>query len=106
VIVPVAERPSAVTSRFGAVLYDMLTGVRAFQGKNKTSLIGAIVSGEPRPVSTLQPLTPPALEHVTRKCLAKEPDDRLLSAQVWGIRVTEGRTRWVDRSGKRRISWP
>ncbi len=65
---------------FGAVLYEMLTGARAFQGKNKTSLIGAIVSGEPRPVSALQPLTPPALEHVIRKCLAKEPDDRWQSA--------------------------
>jgi len=64
----------------GAVLYEMLTGVRAFQGKNRTSLIGAIVSGEPRPISALQPLTPPALEHVIRKCLAKEPDDRWQSA--------------------------
>jgi len=78
----------------GAVLYEMLTGVRAFQGKNKTSLIGAIVSGEPRSVSTLQPLTPPALEHVIRKCLAKEPDDRLQSAHDIAEEV-----KWISEAG-------
>ena len=78
----------------GAVLYEMLTGVRAFQGKNKTSLIGAIVSGEPRPVSSLQPLTPPALEHVIRKCLAKEPDDRWQSAHDIAEEI-----RWISESG-------
>jgi serine/threonine protein kinase len=78
----------------GAVLYEMLTGVRAFQGKNKTSLIGAIVSGEPRPVSTLQPLTPPALEHVIAKCLAKEPDDRLQSAHDIAAELE-----WIGESG-------
>jgi len=64
----------------GCVLYEMVTGQRAFQGKNKTSLIGAIVSGEPRPISSLQPLAPPMLEHVIRKCLAKDPDERWQSA--------------------------
>src|SRR5579859_5236247 len=64
----------------GAVLYEMATGKRAFQGKTKTSLIAAIVSGEPRPLRDLQPLTPPAFEHVITKCLAKEPDDRWQNA--------------------------
>src|SRR5438132_1366803 len=65
---------------FGAVLYEMATAHRAFEGKTKTSLIAAIVSSEPAPMSKLQPLTPPALEHVVRKCLAKDPDDRWQSA--------------------------
>ena len=78
----------------GAVLYEMLTGVRAFQGKNKTSLIGAIVTGEPRPVTAIQPLTPPALEHVIRRCLAKEPDDRWQSAHD----VAE-EMRWIGEAG-------
>jgi eukaryotic-like serine/threonine-protein kinase len=78
----------------GAVLYEMLTGVRAFHGKNKTSLIGAIVSGEPRPVSALQPLTPPALEHVIKKCLAKEPDDRLQSAHDIAEEL-----KWISEAG-------
>ena len=65
----------------GCLLYEMATGTRAFQGETRTSLIAAIVSGEPQPISELQPLTPPALEHVIRKCLSKDPDDRWQSAR-------------------------
>jgi Tol biopolymer transport system component len=78
---------------FGAVLYEMLAGRRAFEGRNKTSLIAAIVSGEPKPVSTLQPLTPPALEHVIRKCLAKDRDERWQSA-----RDIAGELQWIAES--------
>jgi Tol biopolymer transport system component/predicted Ser/Thr protein kinase len=60
----------------GAVLYEMATGKRAFDGKTKTSVIAAIVSGEPKPMSQVQPLTPAAFERVVKKCLAKEPDAR------------------------------
>src|SRR5712692_1449885 len=65
---------------FGVLLYEMATGRRAFEGKTKTSLIAAIVTGEPAPMSQVQPLTPPALEHVVRKCLGKDPNDRWQSA--------------------------
>src|ERR1051325_7961583 len=65
---------------FGTVLYEMLTGKRAFEGKSKTSIVAAIVGGEPRAISQLQPMTPPALEHVIAKCLAKEPEARWQSA--------------------------
>ena len=64
----------------GALLYEMATGRRAFDGKTKTSLIAAIVGGEPKPIRDLQPLTPPAFEHVVEKCLAKDPDQRWQSA--------------------------
>jgi eukaryotic-like serine/threonine-protein kinase len=64
----------------GTVLYEMATGRRAFDGKTKTSLIAAIVSSDPAPMSQIQPLTPPAFEHVVAKCLAKERDDRWQSA--------------------------
>jgi serine/threonine protein kinase len=76
------EEPDARTDIFalGAVLYEMATGKRAFEGKTKTSLVAAIVSADPKPISELQPLTPPALEHAIRKCLAKERDDRWQSA--------------------------
>ena len=76
------EEADARTDIFalGAVLYEMAAGTRAFQGKSKTSLIAAIVSAEPKPISALQPLTPPGLEHVIGKCLAKERDDRWQSA--------------------------
>ena len=65
---------------FGVVLYEMATGHRAFEGKTKTSLIAAIVKENPRPMAELQPLTPPALEHVVNKCLSKDPDDRWQNA--------------------------
>jgi Tol biopolymer transport system component len=66
---------------FGAVLYEMATGRRAFEGKTRTSLIAAIVSTQPPPISKLQPLTPPALEHVVERCLEKEPDARWQTAR-------------------------
>ncbi|MEA2238701.1 MAG: eukaryotic-like serine/threonine-protein kinase [Thermoanaerobaculia bacterium] len=64
----------------GTLLYEMASGRRAFSGKTKTSLIAAIVGGEPTPIREIQPLTPPAFEHVIAKCLAKDPDHRWQSA--------------------------
>ena len=61
---------------FGCVLYEMLTARRAFSGNTEASVISAIMTGEPAPLSTLQPLTPPALDRLVRRCLAKDPDDR------------------------------
>jgi Tol biopolymer transport system component/predicted Ser/Thr protein kinase len=68
----------------GAVLHEMSTGMRAFEGKTRTSLIAAIVGTQPRPVSELIPLSPPALDHVIHKCLEKEADDRWQSAHDVG----------------------
>jgi Tol biopolymer transport system component len=64
----------------GEILYEMTTGKRSFQGSSKPTLIAAILSSEPPPVSTIQPTAPPALDHTIRKCLAKDPDDRWQSA--------------------------
>jgi Tol biopolymer transport system component/predicted Ser/Thr protein kinase len=61
---------------FGCVLYEMLTARRAFGGDTEAGVISAIMTGEPTPLSTLQPLTPPALDRLVRRCLAKDPDDR------------------------------
>src|SRR5262249_18900943 len=61
---------------FGAVFYEMVTGTRAFSGKTHASLISSILKDEPRPVSELQPLTPPLLDHIVSRCLAKDPDER------------------------------
>ena len=60
----------------GAILFEMLTGRRAFEGESQVSLIGSIMNAEPAAISTLQPLTPPSLDRLVRKCLAKRPDDR------------------------------
>ncbi len=65
---------------FGAVVYEMATGKRAFQGKSQASVISAIMSSDPPPMSSLQPMTPPALARVVKRCLAKETDERWQSA--------------------------
>jgi eukaryotic-like serine/threonine-protein kinase len=65
----------------GALLFEMLAGRKAFAGRTQTSLIGAILKDEPPPVSSLVAVTPPALDRVVRKCLAKDPDDRWQDAQ-------------------------
>src|SRR5262245_52820688 len=68
----------------GAVLYEMLTGRKAFEGKSQATLIAAIVGNDPPAISTLQPLAPPMLDDVVRMCLAKDPSARWQSAaDVW-----------------------
>src|SRR5437764_1442632 len=51
-----------------ALLYEMLTGQRAFQGKSQMSVASAILEKEPSPIASLKPMTPLALDHVIRKC--------------------------------------
>ena len=65
----------------GAILYEMTTGKRAFSGANQASLIAAILTDEIRPLSSLRPDAPPALERVIRRCLAKDPEERWQSAR-------------------------
>ncbi len=65
---------------FGAVLYEMITGQKAFQGASQASLIAGILKAEPAPMSRMQPLTPPILERVVTSCLAKDPEERWQSA--------------------------
>ena len=60
---------------FGAVLYEMITGKKAFEGESQASVIGAILKDEPAPLE-LQPTPPRGLERIIRKCVAKDPDDR------------------------------
>jgi Tol biopolymer transport system component/predicted Ser/Thr protein kinase len=65
---------------FGAVVYEMATGKRAFEGKSQASLMVAILERDPLPMSSLQPMTPPAFDHVVKKCLAKESEKRWQAA--------------------------
>ena len=66
---------------FGAVLYEMLTGTKAFSGATPASLIASILSSQPPKVSTMQTLAPAALDHLLARCLAKDPEDRWQSAR-------------------------
>jgi len=65
---------------FGAVLFEMATGKRAFEGKTTASVIAAILEREPPPISSVQPMSPPTLDRTVRICLAKDPDERFQSA--------------------------
>jgi serine/threonine protein kinase/Tol biopolymer transport system component len=65
---------------FGCVLYEMATGRKAFSGASQASLISSIMKEEPAPISSVAPMTPPALERVVKRCLAKDPEDRWQNA--------------------------
>ena len=65
---------------FGAVVYEMATGKKAFEGKSQASLIAKILETDPPPISSLQPMTPPALDRTIKTCLAKDPDERWQTA--------------------------
>ncbi len=65
---------------FGAALYEMATGKKAFSGASHASLISVIMNNDPPPISTIKPMTPPALDRMVKTCLAKDPEDRWQSA--------------------------
>jgi len=80
----------------GCVLYEMSTGKRAFDGKSTASVVASIMGSEPAPLSSIAPLTPPALEWAIRKCMAKDPEERWQSA---GDLASE--LRWIPEGGSR-----
>jgi serine/threonine protein kinase len=78
----------------GALLYEMATGRKAFEGTTRASLVAAILSTQPPPISAVRPTSPPALDHVVRRCLEKDPDDRWQSA-----RDVRSEVQWIAESG-------
>ncbi len=100
---------------FGAVLYEMATGRKAFTGKSQASLIAAILQNEPEPISKVSPLTPPALDRVVRACLAKDPEDRWQTAHDVMLQlqwISEGGSQAgipapvaARRRGRERLAW-
>jgi Tol biopolymer transport system component len=78
----------------GTVLYEMATGRKAFTGKSRVSLIGSILKDEPPPISSIEPMTPPALDRLVQTCLAKEPDDRFQTAHDVKLQL-----RWIEEGG-------
>jgi eukaryotic-like serine/threonine-protein kinase len=75
---------------FGCVLYEMITGRRAFEGKSQLSVFTAILEKDPEPLSANQPLTPPMLTRVVYACLEKDPAERVQSAHDVGMEL-----RWL-----------
>ncbi len=73
---------------FGCLLYEMVSGRKAFQGSSQASVIGSILHEEPAPLGSLQPLTPVALDRVVRGCLVKDPEGRWQNATDLGSELT------------------
>jgi serine/threonine protein kinase len=99
---------------FGCVLYEMATGQKPFGGKSQASVIAAILEREPPAMSSIQPLTPHALDHLVRRCLAKKADDRWQSARdlteelkwIADIGQSNGTNATVVRRSRReRLAW-
>jgi serine/threonine protein kinase/WD40 repeat protein len=80
----------------GAVLYEMLTGKRAFQGKTQLSVASAIMESEPGPLSSIKPMTPVNLDHAIRRSLAKDRDDRWQTARDFSSEL-----KWIGESPSR-----
>ena len=78
----------------GLLLYEMTTGKKAFAGKSPASLMAAILHKEPEPLTSVQPMTPPALDRIVRTCLAKDPDDRFQTAHDVRLQL-----QWVAEGG-------
>src|SRR4029079_13027591 len=66
---------------FGTILYELLTGQRAFRGRSAVETMNAILKEDPPEVTTVNPGVPPALERVVTHCLEKNPDERFQSAR-------------------------
>jgi Tol biopolymer transport system component len=80
----------------GSVLFEMATGRRAFEGKSRASLIAAVLDRQPPVISTIQPMVPPAFDHVVQKCLEKDPEDRWQSAHDVASQL-----QWIGDAGSR-----
>jgi len=80
---------------FGCVLYEMATGKKAFSASSQASLITAIMSSEPVPISSVQPMSPLALDRVVKTCMAKDPEDRWQSAADAGRQL-----RWLGEASQ------
>ncbi len=79
---------------FGAVVYEMATGRKAFEGKSQASLISAIMTSDPPTIASLQPMSPPPLGQIVKTCLAKDPDSRWHSAGD-----VERQLKWIIEGG-------
>jgi Tol biopolymer transport system component len=84
---------------YGAVLYEMATGRKAFSAASQASLITAIMSAEPPSISSVTPAVPAALDRVVRTCLAKDPEDRWQSAAD-----LKRELRWIGESGSEAVA--
>jgi WD40 repeat protein len=85
----------------GAVLYEMASGRKAFEGTSHASLITAIMSSEPPPLASIHPTSPPLLDRLIRVCLAKDPDERIQTAHDVMLQL-----RWIGEGSQAGVPQP
>lgn len=86
----------------GEIVYEMATGQRTFQGDSKAQVMAAILTSDPPPISSIQPLAPLALDHVVRKCLSKDREERWQSAHD-----VAGELKWIaEQTSQSKITAP
>ncbi len=93
---------------FGAMLFEMATGKRAFEGKTQGSIIGNILANDPPSVSSLQPASPGPLDRVVHLCLAKDPDERFQCAHDLRLeleRIANASAAQTPAEGKTKQHW-
>ncbi len=86
---------------FGTVMFEMLTGQRAFGGDTQASLIASIMTAEAAAMSKLQPMVSPALERTINKCLAKSPEQRWQT-----VRDLRSELQWIIAQGNQTATLP
>jgi len=79
---------------FGAVVYEMATGKKAFEGKTSASVMAKILESEPPSMASLTPMMPPQLDRVVKKCLAKDAEERWQAASD-----VRDELKWIADSG-------
>ena len=86
---------------FGSVLYEMVTGSRAFAAQSSIATAGAVVHQEPRPVSEISANVPPELERIITRCLRKDPARRFQHLDDVAVELEEVKLEAVTRTGTR-----
>src|SRR5208337_4608092 len=85
----------------GALLYEMITGKRAFTGKSQANIVASILASEPPPISIVQPMTPPALVQVVKTCLAKDPEERFQTVHDLKLQL-----KWIADASSSQLAAP
>src|SRR5713226_7276853 len=85
----------------GAVLYEMATGKRAFSGKSQASIVASILASEPKPISVVSPMSPPALAQVVKTCLAKDPEERFQTVHDLKLQL-----KWIAEASSSQLTAP
>ena len=90
---------------FGALLYEMVTGRRAFSGNSTAEVLASVMKEEPKPAGDVVARVPKELDRLIQRCLRKEPDRRLQSMQDAKLELEQIQEEAHPRRGARAGRW-